>query len=131
MTKVLRLTEYQSIRKGESFSPSERTLTPAQFAQLERFNEEFERRRRVKVFQYGSRNTLVAQNFVGVIHLGTYQVEVLPKIEAETNRVRQNLLQMVAATLNLKLHGGELGPGGHPKCPTYGHPNCSTRLGVT
>ena len=22
-------------------------------------------------------------------------------------------------------------PGGHPKCPTYGHPNCSTRLGVT
>ncbi|PZP57453.1 MAG: hypothetical protein DI604_34755, partial [Delftia acidovorans] len=19
-------------------------------------------------------------------------------------------------------------PGGHPKCPTYGHPNCSTRL---
>ncbi len=18
------------------------------------------------------------------------------------------------------------GPGGHPKCPTYGHPNCST-----
>lgn len=109
MTKVLRLTEYQWIRKGESFSPSERTLTPAQFAQLERFNEEFERRRRVKVFQYGARNTLVAQNFVGVIHLGTYQVEVLPKIEAEAHRVRQNLLQMVATTLNLKLHGGELG----------------------
>ena len=21
--------------------------------------------------------------------------------------------------------------GGHPKCPTFGHPNCSTRLGVT
>ena len=25
----------------------------------------------------------------------------------------------------------EVDPGGHPKCPTYGHPNCSTRLGVT
>lgn len=24
-----------------------------------------------------------------------------------------------------------LSPGGHPKCPTYGHPNCSTRLGAT
>ena len=23
------------------------------------------------------------------------------------------------------------GPGGHPKCPTCGHPNCSTRPGVT
>ena len=22
------------------------------------------------------------------------------------------------------------GPGGHPKCPTYGHPNCSTLAAV-
>jgi len=21
-------------------------------------------------------------------------------------------------------------PGGHPKCPTYGHPNCSTLVAV-
>lgn len=109
MSKVLRVTEYQAIRKAEAFSVSERTVTPVQFQQLERFNERFERQRKIKVFQYGARNTLVAQNFVGVIHLGAYQVEVLPKIEAEENRVRQNLLQMVATTLNLKLHGGELG----------------------
>jgi hypothetical protein len=24
---------------------------------------------------------------------------------------------------------GNLPPGGHPKCSTYGHPNCPTRLG--
>lgn len=109
MNQVLRVTEYQSIRRAESFSVSERTVTPAQFQQLERFNEKFERQRRVRVFQHGARSTLVAQNFVGVVHLGSFQVEVLPKIEAEEHRVRQNLLQMVATTLNLKLHGGELG----------------------
>lgn len=109
MNRVLRVTEYQSIKKAETFSATERTVTTAQFQQLERFNEQFERQRKVKVFQYGARNTLVARNFVGVIHMGAYQVEVLPKIEAEEHRVRQNLLQMVATTLNLKLHGGELG----------------------
>jgi len=109
VNKVLRVTEYQSIRCGEMFSAFERTVTPAQFLKLERFNEQYEQRRKVKVFQYGARNTLVAQNFVGVIHMGAYQVEVLPKIEADEYRVRQNLLQMVATTLKLKLHGNELG----------------------
>ena len=105
MSTVLRVTEYQSIRCWEAFSASERTVTPAQFLKLEQFNEQYERRRKVKVFQYGARNTLVAQNFVGVIHMGAYQVEVLPKIEADEHRIRRNLLQMVATTLNLKLHG--------------------------
>lgn len=109
MSKVLRVTEYQSIRTAETFSASERTLTPAQFQQLERFIEQFERQCGITVFKYGARNTLIAQNFVGVIHLGAYQVEVLPKIDTEEHRIRQNLLQMVATTLNLKLHGGELG----------------------
>lgn len=108
MSKVLSVTEYEPIRKAEAFSAAERTLTPAQFQQLERFNERFERQRKVKVFQYGARNTLVARNFVGVVHLGAYQVEVLPKIGANDHRVRKSLLQMVASTLNLKLHGGEL-----------------------
>lgn len=109
MSKVLRVIEYQSIRCGESFSASERTVTAVQFLKLERFNEQYEQQNKVKVFQYGARNTLIAQNFVGVIHMGAYQVEVLPKIEAEEYRVRQNLLQMVASTLNLKLHGKALG----------------------
>lgn len=109
MSKVLRVTEYQSIRRAEAFSVADRTVTPAQFQQLERFNELLERSRKIKVFQHGARSTLIAQNFVGVIHLGTYQVEVLPKIDAAEHRIRQNLLQMVAATLNLKLHGGEVG----------------------
>jgi 5-methylcytosine-specific restriction enzyme subunit McrC len=109
VSKVLRVTEYQSIRCAETFSAADKTVTRAQFQQLERFNERFEKLRKVKVFKHGARNTLVAQNFVGVIDLGPCQVEVLPKIETDEHRVRHNLLQMVATTLNLKLHGGELG----------------------
>lgn len=109
MNPVLRVNEYQSICKGGAFSDTTKTLTLAQFQKLERFNERFERSKKVKAFQYGPRNTLVAQNFVGVIRLEGFQVEVLPKIEAEEHRIRQNLLRMVASTLNLKLHGGELG----------------------
>ncbi|MBF5007746.1 McrC family protein [Diaphorobacter caeni] len=108
MNRVLCVTEYQSIRKAEVFCAAERTVTAAQFQQLERFNEQSERQRRIKAFQHGARNTLIAQNYVGVIHLGGWQVEVLPKIEAPQYRTRQNLLQMVASALNLQLHGGEL-----------------------
>jgi 5-methylcytosine-specific restriction enzyme subunit McrC len=109
VSKVLRVTEYGSIRCADTFSAADRTVTASQFHQLERFNERFEKRRKVTVFRYGARRTLVAQNFVGVIHLGPYQVEVLPKIEADEHKVRQNLLQMVANTLDLKLQGGVLG----------------------
>lgn len=108
MNRVLCVTEYQSIRKAEVFCAAARTVTVAQFQQLERFNEQTERQRRIKAFQHGARNTLIAQNFVGVIHLNGWQVEVLPKIEAPQHRIRQNLLQMVACALNLQLHGGEL-----------------------
>lgn len=52
---------------------------------------------------------MIAQNFVGVIQLGTLQVEVLPKIEAQDYQVRRNLLEMVSQTLGLQLHGGVLG----------------------
>lgn len=108
MSKVLCVTEYQAIRRGDVFSPEARTVTADQFRRLERFNEKLEKTRRIQAFRHGARNTLVAQNFVGVVHLGTFQVEVLPKIDVQEHQVRRNLLQMVAETVGLKLHGQEL-----------------------
>lgn len=109
MSPVLRVTEYKPIRCAERFSATDKTVTRVQFEQLQRFNENFEKVRRVKVFQFGARNTLITQNFVGVIQLGTFQVEILPKIDADDFQVRRNLMQMVAQTLGLRLHGGLLG----------------------
>lgn len=109
MSQILRVTEYKTIRCAEQFSAADKTVTRVQFERLQRFNENFERIRRVKVFQLGARNTLIAQNFVGVVQLGTFQVEILPKIDAEDFQVRRNLMQMVAQTLGLRLHGGLLG----------------------
>ena len=109
MNRVLTVTEYQSITRGQVFSSTERTVTASQFLQLEQFNERFEQQRKVKVFQHGPRNSLIAQNFVGVIHLGSFQVEVLPKVHAEESQLRRNLVEMVAGTLKLKLQGGVAG----------------------
>lgn len=109
MNRVLTVTEYQSIKRGQVFSSTERTVTASQFLQLEQFNERFEKQRKVKVFQHGPRNSLIAQNFVGVIHLDSFQVEVLPKVHADESRLRRNLVEMVSGTFKLKLHGGVAG----------------------
>jgi len=109
VSRILTVTEYQSIKRGQVFSAAERTVSAAQFLQLEQFNERFEQKRKVKVFQHGPRNSLVAQNFVGVIHLGSFQVDVLPKVHDDVSLLRRNLVAMVAGTLKLKLHGGVAG----------------------
>lgn len=109
MSKSLTVTEYQAIRRGEVFCARDRTVTPAQYLQLEQFNERFERLRNVQVFRHGPRNTLVAQNYVGVIRLESIQVEVLPKVHAQESQVRRNLIEMVAGTLKLQLLGGVAG----------------------
>lgn len=109
MSRILTVTEYQSIKRGQVFSAAERTVSAAQYLQLEQFNERFEQQRKVKVFQHGPRNSLVTQNFVGVIHLGSFQVDVLPKVHDDVSRLRRNLVEMVAGTFKLKLHGGVAG----------------------
>lgn len=109
MNRVLTVTEYQSIKRGQVFSSTERTVTAAQYLRLEQFNEKFEQQRKVKAFQHGPRNSLIAQNFVGVIHLGSFQIEVLPKVHDDESRLRRNLVEMVAGTLKLKLHGSVAG----------------------
>lgn len=110
MSRVLTVTEYQAIKRAEVFSNAECTVTVAQHKKLEQFNEKFEQKNKVRVFQHGPRHSLIAQNFVGVVHLGSFQVEVLPKVHGDESQLRRNLVEMVAGTLNLKLHGGVAGP---------------------
>lgn len=102
---VLAIREFERIHCGDTFDPIARVVTPLQHALLERFSEEHRRRLKVTVFQHGPRRSLVAQNFVGIINLGSDQVEVLPKIETGTNEVRRSLARMIATALDLDLHG--------------------------
>lgn len=102
---VLAVKEYERIHCGEAFDPLKRIVTRAQHQQLERFNEDYERRLKIKVFQHGPRQSLVAQNFVGIINLGHDQVEVLPKIDSDTTDVRRSLVRMISKVLVLDLHG--------------------------
>ena len=109
MPEVLLVKEFGEIKCGAAWDAEKRIVTTAQRGQLERFSESFRRARGAPVFAHGPRGTLVAQNFVGVVCLGRYQVEVLPKVEAPDNLVRSNLMRMVAATLDLTLSGEAVG----------------------
>jgi 5-methylcytosine-specific restriction enzyme subunit McrC len=109
MPDVLRLREFERITCGSIWDAESRVVALAQQRQLERFSESFRRTKGVPAFANGPRGTLVAQNFVGVVCLGRYQVEVLPKVEGPDHSVRSNLMRMVAATLNLTLNAETIG----------------------
>lgn len=110
---VLQVREYGRIGTGSKFDPTTYppTVTAAQRTRLERFSETYKARYKDSVFQYGPRQTLVAQNFVGVINLGEDQVEILPKIdglEGDDAQVRKNLASMLALALDIPLRDGDL-----------------------
>lgn len=104
---VLALREYERIDCGPAFDPEKRTVTDAQQRALEQFSEEYKRLHKVTVFQNGPRQSLIAQNFVGVVNLGRDQVEVLPKIEGDISHVRHNLARMIATVMDLELYDGD------------------------
>ena len=105
---VVAVREYESIRVGDTCDASSQTVTKAQGAFLERFNEAQQRRFKARPFQYGPRGSLVAQNYVGIIDLGNDQVEVLPKIDAPATDVRRSLAKMLCVALDVDV----LGEGG-------------------
>jgi 5-methylcytosine-specific restriction enzyme subunit McrC len=104
---VLAIREYERIQCGAVFNPANRIVTPGQHRVLERFSENYKQLNKVTVFQHGPRQSLVAQNFVGVINLGRDQVEVLPKIEGDVSHVRHNLARMISTVLDLQLYDGD------------------------
>lgn len=108
LMEAMAVREFESIQCGETFGAKERVVTPRQHASLERFNEDYRRRLKVTVFNHGAKRSLVAQNFVGIINVGTNQIEVLPKIAGETKEVRRSLARMIATALELELHGDSI-----------------------
>lgn len=110
---VLSVREYGPIKCGDTFEPQNQKITKDQHQKLGRFTEAHKRLHKETVFKCDWKQTLIAQNFVGVINLGRDQVEVLPKIDglgedkAGQAQVRQNLAAMIASTFDLTLRDGD------------------------
>lgn len=102
--QTLQVREFGSIRCGATFDPEACTVTPGQADALERLSERYRVTRGFQVFRNGPKSSLIAQNYVGLISLGSQQVEVLPKIDGTAYQARRSLAGMVAATLGLELH---------------------------
>lgn len=105
---VLALREFDRIDCGEFFDPATRKVRKDQHRALERFSEQFQAKTGTAVFQHGPRQSLVAQNMVGVVNIGHDQVEVLPKIEGDVPQVRNNLAKMIAIVMDLDVHDDDL-----------------------
>lgn len=109
---VLRIREYGRVGCGTTFDPFGLLprVTSIQRKKLETFSESYRKKYKSAVFKYGPDNTLVAQNFVGVINVGRDQIEVLPKIdglEKDDSTTRLNLAKMIATAFNLSLNEGD------------------------
>lgn len=108
---VLTLREYETFAIDERFSSEGRkSVTPAQADALERLSERLKAAGlKGELFRHANRTTLKAQQFVGVMQLGTDVVEVIPKIDGLDDRsARINLFRMLARTRRLAIHEADL-----------------------
>lgn len=102
---LLSVTEYQRIRVGEfSASPDALSVTSNQAELLTNLKQTYG----FDVFKYVNGKAISAQQYVGVHQLGRHTIEVLPKIDSAANNVRQNLVAMLAETLQLDISAGEI-----------------------
>jgi 5-methylcytosine-specific restriction enzyme subunit McrC len=108
---VLTLREHDTFAIGDCFSTDgKKSVTANQADALERLS------RRLKaaglkgdVFKHANRTTLKAQQFVGVMQLGTDAVEIIPKIDGlDESKSKINLLKMLARTRRLAIHEADL-----------------------
>jgi 5-methylcytosine-specific restriction enzyme subunit McrC len=87
-----------AITVGEAFASENRTITKSDVCRLEAFSKQFG----VEPFRFVGPSKLVAQQFVGVIQLGSNAIEILPKIDRiSAQGIRKNLISMLAATRKL------------------------------
>lgn len=97
---LISVQEYENLYVEETVS-LRKSVTGAQAAILTNLKPTYG----FEVFKYVNRNTIRAQQYVGVFQLGAHTVEVLPKIGGDT---RQNLVAMLAVALDLDISEGEV-----------------------
>lgn len=108
---VLTVREHGTIAIDDAFAcDGRKSITAAQADTLDRMS------RRLKaaglkgdVFRHANRTTLKAQQYVGVMQVGSDAIEVIPKIDGLDERgARINLFRMLARTRRLAVHEAEL-----------------------
>lgn len=108
---VLTVREYETFRIGESFAAvDEKSVTKDQAEKLGQLSRRLQKRGlRGPLFKSASPTKLQAQQYVGVIQLGTDAIEVRPKIDGlNEQQARSNLFQMLVRTRRLRVFETDL-----------------------
>ncbi|MCA9065497.1 MAG: hypothetical protein KDA96_20660 [Planctomycetaceae bacterium] len=88
---VLRLREYESAAIEPRWDVEKKTVPPSVVAELERLQAD----QRME-FMAISRRKIQAQNFVGVVGVGSHAIEILPKTDEADHATRSRLVEMMS-----------------------------------
>lgn len=102
---LISVKEYKTLKISDGcFNPEQPSVTEQQAELLTNLKATYG----VEVFKYANKTTLTAQQYVGVLQLGSLTVEVLPKIDGDEQSVRRNLVAMLGVALDLGIKEGDV-----------------------
>ncbi|MDD2685064.1 MAG: hypothetical protein PHY62_02775 [Gallionella sp.] len=102
---LISVKEYKTLKISDGcFNSEQPSVTEQQAEHLTNLKATYG----IEVFKYANKTTLAAQQYVGVIQLGSLTVEVLPKIDGDERSVRRNLVAMLAMALDLGIKEGDV-----------------------
>lgn len=86
-------------------SDSENVITDFEYRKIQNFESTLG----INLFKTKGHRRLIAQQYVGIFHIGNITIEILPKIEGLTaNSIRKNLIAMLAKTRKLDIKDADL-----------------------
>lgn len=100
---LISLREYGKLHIGE-FDPVRPSVLLSQAEVLTNLKATYG----FEVFKYVNKETIAAQQYVGVFQLGSHTVELLPKVDGDAVNVRRNLVAMLAVALDLDISEGDV-----------------------
>ena len=90
--RIIRIREYQELRVGDRFDSSRSMIPRTALAMLRDIQSAHGHQ---KLFAISDR-TVTMRQYVGTIGLGSFAIEVLPKIDRNDSRTRERLIDMLA-----------------------------------
>lgn len=104
MIPILTVSEYETIKIGDTFSQEQKIITRLQANHIEKWEKENKK----SIFKWGNKK-IIPQQWVGILSIPNLQIEILPKIEmGDIQKTRANLLYMLSIAKDVPFRENEV-----------------------